>query len=154
MHVPSKIKILNLVILVICFFSFEKIQGQVVANFNSNVINGCAPLVVQFNDASTGNPNTWQWNFGNSVTSTQQNPSTVFTTPGTYTITLTASNSTSSNTKTSVAYITVNASPNILFTASDSGNVCLPKTIQLLTKVQALSILPFCGTLAMVAPLP
>lgn len=130
MHVSSKIKILNLVILVICFFSFEKIQGQVVANFNSNVINGCAPLVVQFNDASTGNPNAWQWNFGNSVTSTQQNPSTVFTTPGTYTITLTASNSTSSNTKTSVAYITVNASPNILFTASDSGNVCLPKTIQ------------------------
>ena len=62
MHVPSKVKILNLVILVICFFSFEKIQGQVVANFNSNVINGCAPLVVQFNDASTGNPNAWQWN--------------------------------------------------------------------------------------------
>lgn len=130
MHVPSKIKMLNLVFSIICFFSFEKTHGQIIANFNSNVINGCAPLVVQFNDASTGNPNAWQWNFGNSVTSTQQNPSTVFTAPGTYTITLTASNGTSSNTKTSVAYITVYASPNVLFTASDSGNVCLPKTIQ------------------------
>ncbi|MEY4292562.1 MAG: hypothetical protein RIQ61_939, partial [Bacteroidota bacterium] len=130
MYISSKIKILNLVFLAICLFSFEKNYGQVVANFNANVLNGCAPLVVQFNDASTGNPTAWQWNFGNSVSSTQKNPSTVFTSPGTYTITLTASNSTSTNTKTSVAYITVNASPNVLFTASDSGNVCTPKTIQ------------------------
>jgi gliding motility-associated-like protein len=130
MYISSKIKILNLVFLATCFFSFEKIYGQVIANFNANNINGCAPLVVQFNDVSSGNPTAWQWNFGNSVSSTQQNPTTVFTNPGTYTITLTASNSTSTNTKTSVAYITVNASPNVLFTASDSGNVCSPKTIQ------------------------
>ena len=35
-----------------------------VANFTSNVTNGTTPLSVQFNDSSTGNVSSWNWNFG------------------------------------------------------------------------------------------
>ncbi|MBC5837540.1 serine hydrolase [Flavobacterium muglaense] len=55
---------------------------------NSSV---CANQLVQFNDASTG-AKTWNWDFGDGTTSTQVNPSHSYTTPGTYTITLTVSN--------------------------------------------------------------
>ncbi|MBI4813421.1 MAG: hypothetical protein HY802_03590 [Methanobacterium sp.] len=34
------------------------------ANFTTNTTNGFAPLSVQFNDTSTGNPNSWNWDFG------------------------------------------------------------------------------------------
>ena len=128
MHLLSKTKVFSFAIFLFLSSSILS-YAQVVANFNSNLVSGCAPLIVQFSDLSTGSPNTWQWNLGNSVNSTQQNPTTVYTVPGTYTVTLTASNGSSSNTKTIVAYITVYASPNVQFIASDSGLVCAPKTI-------------------------
>ncbi|MFM1829485.1 MAG: hypothetical protein RL624_1726 [Bacteroidota bacterium] len=128
MHLLSKTKVFSFAIFLFLSSSILS-YAQVVANFNSNLVSGCAPLIVQFSDLSTGSPNTWQWNLGNSVNSTQQNPTTVYTVPGTYTVTLTATNGTSSNTKTIVAYITVYASPNVQFIASDSGLVCAPKTI-------------------------
>ena len=47
----------------------------------------CATLNVQFNDLSSvtaGTVNTWYWNFDNAgITSTQQSPSTTYSTPGT-----------------------------------------------------------------------
>ena len=48
--------------------------------------------VVQFTDASTALPNSWLWDFGDLTTSTDQDPLHTYTTPGTYTVTLTASN--------------------------------------------------------------
>jgi len=54
-------------------------------------------LTVSFVDRSNGNPTTWQWNFGDCAfqvdcTSSQQNPTHVYMSPGTYTVVLTASN--------------------------------------------------------------
>ncbi len=47
-------------------------------------------------DRTTGNPTSWQWEFipetGNSITSTDQNPTVVFEQPGVYSIKLTAAN--------------------------------------------------------------
>jgi len=43
-----------------------------------------------FTDASTGNPNKWEWDFGDGGTSTLQNPIHDYTSIGTYTVTLTA----------------------------------------------------------------
>jgi hypothetical protein len=61
--------------------------------FSGTPTSGTAPLTVQFTDTSTGSPTGWSWDFGDgSPTSTEQNPSHVYTTPGTYTVTLTASN--------------------------------------------------------------
>jgi PKD repeat protein len=82
----------------------------VAAAFTSNVTTGCAPLTVNFTDQSFGTPTSWSWTFGGGGTpntSTQQNPTIVFNTPGTYTVTLVASNGTSNDTETLTSYITV-----------------------------------------------
>lgn len=46
------------------------------------------PLLVNFTDQSTGNINSWMWNFGDGQTSTLQNPSHQYAQQGTYTVTL------------------------------------------------------------------
>jgi PKD repeat protein len=105
-------------------------RAQLNANFFSENTAGCSPIVVQFTDLSTGNPTSWSWNLGNGTTSTLQNPSTVYVNPGSYTVTLTVSNGTSSNTKTATNYITVLPSPFVNFVVSDSTTACAPETVQ------------------------
>lgn len=48
--------------------------------------NGIRPLAVTFTDTSTGPANSWLWNFGDTLTSTQQHPTHNYTTAGVYTI--------------------------------------------------------------------
>ena len=72
---------------------------------------GVKPLTVQFNDLSTGNPTSWQWNFGEGANSTDKNPTHVYANAGTYTVTLTATNGYGSSTKQKVGYITVTPPP-------------------------------------------
>ena len=62
-----------------------------VANFSTNVSEGYAPLVVQFNDSSK-NTTGWHWDFGDGANSTEKNPTHIYTVAGTYTVNLTASN--------------------------------------------------------------
>ena len=52
--------------------------------------------VISFSDTSSGSPSSWLWNFGDSVTSTSQNPVHAYAYPGTYTVSLTVSNAVSS----------------------------------------------------------
>ena len=54
-----------------------------------------------------GNPDTWDWTFGDGGTSTEQNPVYEYTAVGTYTVTLTVSNAYGSDTETKDDYITV-----------------------------------------------
>jgi len=103
--------------------------AQLSANFTSNITGGCAPILVQFTDQSTGSPTSWHWDLGNGTISTLQNPSTTYILPGTYTVILTVNNGSGSNTKTVVNYINVVPTPVVSFTASDSVS-CAPKTIQ------------------------
>ena len=42
------------------------------ANFTSNITNSSAPLSVQFTCTSTGQPTSWEWNFGDNVTSNER----------------------------------------------------------------------------------
>ena len=59
-----------------------------VANFNANnTTANCSALSVQFNDISQ-NANSWFWDFGDSTTSALQNPVKVYSTPGSYDVTL------------------------------------------------------------------
>lgn len=52
-----------------------------------------APLTLTFTDSSTNIPTSWSWTFGDGTTSTLQNPPPhYYANPGTYTITLTATN--------------------------------------------------------------
>ncbi len=91
---------------------------QPVAGFTANKTAGCSPLTVQFTSTSTGNPTSYNWNFGNSNSSTLQTPSATYVVPGTYTVSLKVSNASGNNTKTQTAYITVYANP----VASFNGN--------------------------------
>lgn len=67
-----------------------------VASFTTSVASGNAPLTVSCTDTSTNAPSSWSWDFGNGTSSSLQNPSVVYNTPGSYTVTLTASNSSGS----------------------------------------------------------
>jgi PKD repeat protein len=52
----------------------------------------CGTLPVQFTDASTNVPTSWNWDFGDGTTSAEQNPVHTYTESGIYTITLEACN--------------------------------------------------------------
>ncbi|GAA1264483.1 hypothetical protein GCM10009589_16480 [Arthrobacter pascens] len=78
-----------------------------VASFSANPTSGTAPLTVAFTDASTGDPTSWAWEFGDGETATAQNPSHTYTAAGTYTATLTAANEAGSSTATT----TITVSP-------------------------------------------
>ncbi len=80
-------------------------------NFMADTTQLCAGLNVDYTDLSVGNPIAWAWTFpgGTPSSSTEQNPQNIFyNTPGTYNVTLVATNTISSNTITKTAYITVN----------------------------------------------
>ncbi len=57
--------------------------------FNVNQTAGCSPLTIQFTNTSM-NASSYYWDFGNGTFSTLTNPSTIYTTPGTYSIKLIA----------------------------------------------------------------
>ena len=77
-----------------------------VADFTGSPVAGQAPLSVQFTDLST-DATAWSWNFGDGNISTVESPLHIYSTPGTYTVTLTAMNSAGANTVTKINYITV-----------------------------------------------
>lgn len=99
------------------------------ANFTASTLSGCSPLVVNFQDQSTGSPTEWFWDFGNGATSTLRNPSTTYFLPGSYTIKLTVTNATGSNTLTRNAMITIWDKPAVNFTVNDS-TACFPHPAQ------------------------
>ena len=65
------------------------VLAQPIANFNFT--NACLGSASTFTDASSG-ASTWDWNFGDSGTSTQQNPTHTYSNPGNYTVQLVAGN--------------------------------------------------------------
>ncbi|MCE5320660.1 MAG: PKD domain-containing protein [Bacteroidales bacterium] len=70
---------------------------------------------VQFTDQSSNTPTSWFWNFGDGSTATTKNPSHIYTSAGTYTVILTATNSYGYNSVTKTNYITVSSNSGILF---------------------------------------
>ena len=87
-----------------------------VASFSpaSNTI--CQATSITFNDLSTNAPTSWAWDFGDMTNSNSQNPIHIYTVPGTYTVTLSVSNSLGSS-STSMQ-ITVLASPVVSIVSS------------------------------------
>lgn len=77
------------------------------ADFIADVTSGEATLTVNFTDLSLDSVNTWRWDFGTGDTSDLQHPTYNYTTPGIYTVSLTASGPGGSNTMTKTDYITV-----------------------------------------------
>ena len=69
---------------------------------------GWAPLTVHFKDTTViFTPTSWYWDFGDGTNSTEQNPTHTYTTPGNYTVSLTASNDTVNSTITQSNYVRI-----------------------------------------------
>ena len=69
-----------------------------VANFTTNVSEGYAPLSVQFTNLSE-NAVSFNWDFGDGGTSTEQNPVYTYFVAGNYTVNLTVSNENGTDTE-------------------------------------------------------
>jgi subtilisin len=82
-----------------------------VADFAGMPTSGDVPLEVMFTDRSTRDPTSWDWDFGDEGTSTEQNPTHIYTKVGTYTVSLSASNTAGQDAQTKEAYITVTEAP-------------------------------------------
>lgn len=99
-----------------------------VADFSATPLSGTIPLTVEFTDQSLNTPTSWKWEYrlGTGIWtqfSTVQNPSYTFTTTGTYSIRLTATNSAGSNIKTRSSYITTTAAANPDLTIPSMGPI-------------------------------
>jgi PKD repeat protein len=84
-------------------------------NFIATPNTGYATITsLSFIDGTTvSNPSypvtSWAWDFGDSTTSTSQNPTKTYSSPGTYTVSLTATNAGGSATHTKTGYVTIAA---------------------------------------------
>lgn len=110
-------------ILLLCFliFSIQHVQAQApVADFSVSATSGCGVTVIKFYDNSTNNPTKLTWNFGiggnqSPALRSDKTYSYIYNKPGTYTVSLTASNNSGSNTVTKQAIITIYEEPIITY---------------------------------------
>jgi PKD repeat protein len=79
------------------------------AEFTSDKTAVCKGDVVKFQDASYNKATSWNWSFqgGSPANSKEKNPTVTYNTPGTYSVTLTASDGTTSDTQSKTMYIRV-----------------------------------------------
>jgi len=80
------------------------------AEFKASRTSGPPPLIVNFTDQSSGDVNSWSWDFGDGSTSTVQNPSHAYQELGSYTVSLTVNGAGGSDTETKTDYINVRES--------------------------------------------
>ncbi|WP_343702899.1 PKD domain-containing protein [Chitinophaga sp.] len=99
-------------------------RAQLRADFTPTKTSDCESLITKFNDNSTGNPVSWQWDLGNGATSTDRSPSASYPAPGTYTVKLTVKNA-AGNTHTAEKTVTVWDKPKPDFTAGPAQG-CIP----------------------------
>ena len=66
----------------------EVLFPEPVADFEGMPTSGNIPLTVNFTDLSTGEFDTWEWDFGDGNTSTDQNPEHIYTSADTYSVSL------------------------------------------------------------------
>lgn len=104
-------------------------SGPPVANFTSNVTEGCAGISIRFTDQSTNSPVSWAWQFGDEIISEQQNPTIAFPQPGVYTVRLTVRNANGVDGIVKTNYITIFPSARIDIRANTTVS-CIPAVIR------------------------
>ena len=118
--------------------------GEIVNNtdFRANITYGVAPQAIAFTDLSTGSsigtPSCWNWDFGDSATSTEQNPVHQYRSAGNYTVCLTAEGCGECCTKSE--YITI--TPVLFGDANNDNQVNQVDTLRVLKEVIGLTTPP------------
>ena len=126
----QKSKVIYYFLILIAMLVTQSATPQVSADFTTGTSNtGCGSLVVDFEDLSTGTPDTWLWDFGNGNTSSLQHPVTVYANPGMYDVKLTASNFSSSDVHIISGLIKVYQNPVAELSASSTISGCLPLVV-------------------------
>ncbi len=115
-RIPGRAVLEFLILLFSAFY--QQAQALPVASFTANQNSGCLPLNVQFTSTSSGAV-AWYWNLGNGNSSTLANPSNLYTSPGTFTVTLIAYDA-AGNTDTAryVNFISVSGKPTANFSVN------------------------------------
>ncbi len=80
---------------------------NMIVNFSADVTMGKAPLTVSFTDSSLGEIDAWLWKFGDGLTSTSQNPTHVYTSGDSFTVSLFVRGPGGSNTMVKTNFIIV-----------------------------------------------
>ncbi|MEN9572059.1 MAG: hypothetical protein RL172_3290, partial [Bacteroidota bacterium] len=124
----KKYPLLSITILLLQLAAPIKIVAQINAAFTSDIMDGCAPIVVKFTDQSTGGPTQWIWDLGNGTQSSLQHPSASYFTPGVYTVKLLVKNASQQDSLVKTGYIIVHQSPSVNFTAPVTSG-CTPVTV-------------------------
>jgi PKD repeat protein len=90
------------------------------ADFEQNLVLGCAPLTVKFKQKASYNAKvfTWQFDGGTPAISNDPNPSVIFEKGGKFNVQLTVSNAAGQNLKSKPNLITVKDKPQIAFDAT------------------------------------
>src|SRR5688572_2741005 len=91
---------------------FHAYSQAPVANFTASVTTLCGSGAVTFTDISANSPDQWFWTFGDATTSNIQHPVKFYSTPGTFTVSLTATNATGSDVEVKTGLIVVYVLPN------------------------------------------
>src|SRR5690606_33788036 len=99
-----------------------------VASFEPESTYGCAPFPLQLNNFSIGGT-FFEWDFGDGNTSNETNPVHVFSQPGTYEVSLVATDVNGCYNDTSVMNIIVHPSPNAAFDFERESLCGLPAEI-------------------------
>lgn len=100
------------------------------ADFSGQPLSGEAPLAVAFTDLSANAPTSWQWSFGDGASSITQSPTHTYAEVGSYTVSLTVTNASGSDTEEKANYIVVGTpGPHADFTATPTSGQP-PLTVQ------------------------
>lgn len=81
-------------------------QSKPIPDFVARLRRGIIPLEVQFQNNTTGDSDSYQWDFGDGSTSVDAVPVHIYTKPGTYNVFLTAAGSGGEDFKVKSAYVT------------------------------------------------
>ena len=94
------------------YINVTKVDESVLkAAFTADQKVGTSPLTVQFIDQSTGNPVAWNWNFGDSSTSSVRSPQHTYRSTGSYTVQLQVyDRNENTDTLTEIGFIKVDSS--------------------------------------------